>query len=109
RQEFVEFDKTVDETERKLRSEDGIFAPADARIGFKNRIARLLNGERQNFADIGDVFGGLAAKHCDAAKTDVMQLVKRRLHSDARRKMREKFTRFITRRAEPNFAATRTP
>src|SRR6185436_15420531 len=85
RQELLEFNEAIDKTERDLRAKHRVFAPTNACVAFKDRIARLLNGEGHDLADIGNVLGRLSTDDRHSAETDVVQLMKCGSNPHARR------------------------
>ena len=89
RQQLLEFDEAVDEGEGHLGSEHGVLAPADARIDLEDRVTGLLDGDRNDLADLRNILGRLIADDRDAAKADVVKLMQRGLHPDARREVRK--------------------
>src|SRR5262245_13567609 len=108
RKQLLELDEAVDERERHLRSEHRILAAAYARVRLENRVARLLNGERDDLADLGDFLRSLITDDRDAAKADVVEFVQRCLHPDAGRQMGKQFPCFIAWGAEPDLTACRS-
>src|SRR5262249_9652191 len=108
-QQLLEFDEPVDERERHLRPEYRVLAATDARVDFEDRVSGLLERKWDDLADLRNILGRLTAYDRDAAETDVVQLMQRRIHSNARREMRKQFASFITRCAEPDLPASRTP
>src|ERR1700734_101733 len=74
-QKLFKLNKIVDEIERQCRPEDCIFPTEDPRVTFKDREPRLLNRQGYDFSNLGNISGGLAAYNCNAAKTDIFELV----------------------------------
>jgi hypothetical protein len=104
-EQFVELDEAVDEIERQLGAEDALFLAADPGVTLENGQSRLLNGQRDDLADIRQLLGVLIADRGEPAEADVLKLMDACPHAHARRALRKQLSRLIARRPIPNFSA----